>query len=81
MSKFKLICEDEPIASIGSSKIRHEFECDDLVNILNNMTKFLQSSGYLDNNKHLTFNRNIDLDFDLDEYTEKLFTGTPVPKE
>jgi len=48
---------------------------------LNNMTKFLQSSGYLDNNKHLTFNRNIDLDFDLDEYTEKLFTGTPVPKE
>ena len=76
MSKFKLICEDEPIASIGSSKIRHEFECDDLVNILNNVTKFLQSAGYLDNNKHLTFNRNIDLDIsdeDLDKFTENLF--------
>jgi hypothetical protein len=76
MSKFKLICEDEPIASIGSSKIRHEFESDDLVNILNNVTKFLQSAGYLDNNKHLTFNRNIDLDIsdeDLDKFTENLF--------
>jgi len=81
MSKFKLICEDEPIASIGSSKIRHEFECEDLFCILNNMTKFLHSSGYLDNNKHLTFNRNINLDVDLDEYTERLFTGTPIPKE
>jgi hypothetical protein len=76
MSRFKLICEDEPIASIGSSKIRHEFESDDLVNILNNVTKFLQSAGYLDNNKHLTFNRNIDLDIsdeDLDKFTENLF--------
>jgi hypothetical protein len=81
MSKFKLICEDEPIASVGSSKIRHEFDCEDLSCILKNMTKFLQFSGYLDNNKHLTLERDINLDFDLDEYTEQLFTGTPVPKE
>lgn len=81
MSRFKLICEDEPIASVGSSKIRHEFDCEDLFCILKNMTKFLQSSGYLDNNKHLTLERDVNLDFDLDEYTEQLFTGTPVPKE
>ena len=81
MSRFKLICEDEPIASVGSSKIRHEFDCEDLFCILKNMTKFLQSSGYLDNNKLLTIERVIELldlgDDDLDEYTEKLFTGTP----
>jgi len=81
MSRFKLICEDEPIASVGSSKIRHEFDCEDLFCILKNMTKFLHSSGYLDNNKLLTLERDVSLDFDLDEYTEQLFTGTPVPKE
>jgi hypothetical protein len=84
MSKFKLICEDEAIPFGGASKIIQEFDTDDLVFILGNMTKFLQISGYLDKSKYLSLERTVNLDIleeDLDEYTEKLFTGTPVPKE
>jgi len=84
MSKFKLICEDEAIPFGGASKIIQEFDTDDLVFILGNMTKFLQIAGYLDKSKYLSLERTVNLDIleeDLDEYTEKLFTGTPVPKE
>jgi len=77
MSRFKLIWEDEAIPIGGALKIRHEFESEDLNIIMHNMTKFLQSSGYLNNSKHLTVERNVD----LDEFTEKLFAGTTVPKE
>jgi hypothetical protein len=81
MSRFKLICEDEAIPFGGASKITQEFDTDDLVFILGNMTKFLQIAGYLDNSKYLSLERTVNLDIleeDLDEYTEKLFTGTPV---
>ena len=84
MSKFKLICEDEAIPFGGASKIIQEFDTDDLVFSLGNMTKFLQIAGYLDKSKYLSLERTVNLDIleeDLDEYTEKLFTGTPVPKE
>jgi len=84
MSYFKLICEDEAIPFGGASKITQEFETDDLIYILGNMTKFLQMAGYINGDKHLSLERTVDLDIleeDLDEYTEKLFTGTPVPKE
>jgi hypothetical protein len=84
MSKFKLICEDEAIPFGGASKIIQEFDTDDLVFILGNMTKFLQLAGYIDKSKYLSLERTVNLDLleeDLDEYTEKLFTGTPIPKE
>jgi len=48
------------------------------------MTKFLQIAGYLDKSKYLSLERTVNLDIleeDLDEYTESLFTGTPIPKE
>jgi hypothetical protein len=80
MSRFKLICEDESIP-FGPSKISHEFDTEELFIILGNMTKFLQSTGYLDNSKHVSLERTVNLDIseeDLDEYTEKLFTGTPI---
>lgn len=83
MSRFKLICEDEAIPFGGASKITQEFETDDLNHILGNMTKFLQKSGYLDGSKYLNLEREVvlpDLE-DLDEFTEKLFAGTPIPKE
>jgi hypothetical protein len=79
MSRFKLICEDEAIPFGGASKITQEFDTDDLVFILGNMTKFLQIAGYLDNSKYLSLERTVNLDIteeDLDEYTEKLFTNT-----
>ena len=84
MSKFKLICEDEAIPFGGASKIIQDFDTDDLVFILGNMTKFLQIAGYLDKSKYLSLERTVNLDIleeDLDEYTESLFTGTPIPKE
>jgi hypothetical protein len=84
MSHFKLICEDAAIPFGGASKVTQEFDTDDLVFILGNMTKFLQIAGYIDNRKYLTFERTVNLDIleeDLDEYTEKLFTGTPIQKE
>ena len=84
MSKFKLICEDEAIPFGGASKIIQEFDTDDLVFILGNMTKFLQIAGYLDKSKYLSLERTVNLDIleeDLDEYTENLFSGTPIPKE
>ena len=80
MSRFKLICEDEAIPFGGSSKFVHEFETEELFHILANVTNFLQKSGYLDDDKHLTLERDVVFD-DLDEFTEKLFTGTPIPKE
>jgi hypothetical protein len=67
MSKFKLIVEDEAMPFLGSSKIRHEFEADELGPILTNMTKFLQSSGYLDTQKRLSIERVVDLRFDEDD--------------
>ena len=84
MSKFKLICEDESIPFGGASKIIQEFDTDDLVFILGNMTKFLQLAGYIDKSKYLSLERTVNLDLleeDLDEYTENLFSGTPIPKE
>jgi hypothetical protein len=85
MSSFKLICEDEAIPFGGASKITQEFETEELSNILGNMTKFLQMAGYLDGSKYLSLERAVvlyDEDLqDLDEYTEKLFAGTPIPKE
>ena len=53
MSKFTLICEDEAIPFGGASRISHEFETDDLGYIINSMTKFLQSSGYLETSNTL----------------------------
>jgi hypothetical protein len=85
MSYFKLICEDEAMTFVGPSKLKQEFETVELSVILDKMTKFLRSTGYLDNNKLLTIERVIELpdlgDDDLDEYTENLFSGTPIPKE
>jgi len=80
MSKFKLVCEDDDVAGFGPSKIRHEFETDELNHILSNMTKFLHTAGYLDNNKQLTFERIVNLfePADLDDYTESLFTAAGV---
>jgi hypothetical protein len=75
MSKFKLICEDEAIPFGGASKIIQEFETDDLVFILGNMSNFLRKSGYLDGGKYLTTERDVNLDIseDLDEFTKNLF--------
>ena len=91
MSKFKLVCEDEDIPLVGFSKITHEFNCEGLGCIITNMTNFLQGCGYLSVNQQLDIGRNINLDEDLDEFTESLFnngaisgtivTGTPIPKE
>ena len=84
MSYFKLICEDEAIPFGGATTLIQEFQTEDLNIILGNMTKFLQKSGYLDGNKYLTFAREVDLgdiEKDLDEYTERLFTGTPITSE
>jgi hypothetical protein len=74
MSKFKLICEDGTNTITGAIKIKHEFETEELNDILVNMTNFLQLSGFLDKNKRLSFERQVIFD-DLDEFTEKLFTG------
>ena len=85
MSRFKLICEDEAMTFVGPSKLTQEFETVELSIILDKMTNFLRSAGYLDNNKLLTIERVIEFpelgDAELDKYTEQLFTGTPVPKE
>lgn len=72
-SKFKLICEDDAVPFGGHSKITHIFETDDLGVMLQNFSQFLRKSGYLDDRKQLTIERVIDLDFYLDDYTEKLF--------
>jgi hypothetical protein len=83
MSKFKFICEDEAIPFGGASKTIQEFETDELFNILNNMSLFLQKSGYLSKNQKLELGRDIHLnlnedEFDLDLYTNQLFTGVGV---
>ena len=70
MSYFKLICEDDAIPFGGASKIVQEFEHDELYVILANMTRFLQSAGYLDKNRHIVMERNVD----LDDFTENLFS-------
>jgi hypothetical protein len=72
-SKFKLVCEDDDIPFGGHSKISHTFETDELGVMLQNFSHFLKKCGYLDDRKQLTLERVIDLDFGLDEYTEKLF--------
>ena len=77
MSYFKLVCEDEAIPFGGASKTVVEFETDDLVFILGNMSQFLKKSGYLDGSKYLTLERSVNLDLpeeDLEKYTENLFT-------
>jgi hypothetical protein len=77
MSYFKLVCEDEAIPFGGASKTVVEFETDDLVFILGNMTQFLQKCGYVGGDKYLTLERTVNLDLpeeDLDKYTENLFT-------
>ena len=85
MSKITLICEDEAMTFLGPSKLTQEFETVELSIILSKMTNFLHNTGYLDKNKLLTIERYIefpdDIGVNLDEYTEQLFTGTPVPKE
>jgi hypothetical protein len=76
MSRFKLICEDEAIPFGGASKTVVEFDTDDLVFILGNITQFLKKCDYLDGSKHLTLERTVNLDLpeeDLDEFTENLF--------
>jgi hypothetical protein len=76
MSKFKLVCEDEAIPFGGASKTVVEFETDDLVFILGNMTQFLQKCRYIDGSKYLTLERTVNLDLteeNLDEFTENLF--------
>jgi len=72
-SKFKLVCEDDDIPFGGHSKISHTFETDELGVMLQNFSQFLKKCGYLDDRKQLTLERVVDLDFGLDEYTEKLF--------
>ena len=69
MSYFKLICEDDAMPFGGASKITQEFEHDELYVILANMTRFLQSAGYLDKNNHIAMERNVD----LEDLTENLF--------
>jgi hypothetical protein len=85
MSYFKLICEDEAIPFGGASKITQEFETEDMNHILGNITKFLQMSGYIRDDRYISLERTVPgltlVDEDLDEYTEKLFAGTPIPKE
>ena len=75
MSSFKLICEDEAVPFGGSFTLQQEFQSEDLYNILGNITKFLQRCGYLDNTKELTMQSNINLDENLDAFTENLFNG------
>ena len=83
MSKFKFICEDEAMPFAVPSKSKHEFETDDIFEIVEHFRRFLHSAGF--NRINLSVDRDISFDDletdDLDEYTEKLFTGTPVPKE
>jgi hypothetical protein len=82
MSRFKLICEDEATPFAGPSKIKHEFDSDSLSSILNNVSKFLQVTGYLDDKKHLTTQLYLEyIDDGLDEFTENLFTGKPLVKD
>jgi hypothetical protein len=75
MSHFKLICEDEALPFMGASKLKQEFETEDLFHILSNVTIFLRKSGYLSKEQKLELGREINLDefTDLDEYTENLF--------
>jgi hypothetical protein len=85
MSKFKLVCEDDDVAGFGPFNLTQKFETEELSNILGNLTKFLHCCGYLSGNQIIEVGRDINLDAwlddDLDAYTEKLFTGTPIPKE
>jgi hypothetical protein len=85
MSRFKLVCEDDDVAGFGPFNLTQKFESDELSNILGNVTKFLHCCGYLQGNQIVEIGRDVILDTwlnnDLDAYTEKLFTGTPIPKE
>jgi uncharacterized protein YqgV (UPF0045/DUF77 family) len=82
MSKFKFVCVDEDLP-FGPSKTRHEFETNDIHEIVKHFRDFLHMAGF--NRINLSVDRDISFDNldteDLDEYTEKLFAGTPVPKE
>ena len=84
MSSFKLVCEDETIP-FGPFNLTQKFETDDLGCILGNLTKFLHCCGYLSGNQILEIGRDISFDEldadDLDDFTDNLFTGTPIPKE
>lgn len=84
MSFFKLVCEDETIP-FGPFNLTQKFETDELGCILGNLTKFLHCCGYLSGDQIIALGRDVVLDEwlndDLDEFTEKLFTGTPIPKE
>jgi len=62
MSKFTLICEDEAIPFGGASKIKHEFETEELFAILLNVTQFLKGCSYIDGNETVTLGRDINLD-------------------
>jgi len=86
VSRFKLICEDEAIPfGSGPSKTVREFETEDLYEILTNATQFLLGCGYLSDETILSLGREVNFDNldadELDEFTENLFTGTPIPKE
>jgi hypothetical protein len=62
MSKFTLICEDEAIPFGGASKIKHEFETEELFAILLNMTQFLKGCSYIAGEEIVTLGRDINLD-------------------
>lgn len=62
MSNFTLICEDEAIPFGGASKIKHEFETEELFAILMNLTQFLRGCGYISGNENITLGRDINLD-------------------
>jgi hypothetical protein len=80
MSKFTFICEDEPMPFSNGvvTKRTAEFCCVSLPDVLQEFEMFLHGCGF-------HFDGVIDIvkeeSDDLDEYTDKLFTGTPIPKE
>jgi len=81
MSKFTFICEDEPMpfSSGGiTSKKTVEFNGASLADIMQEFEMFLRGCGF-------HFDGVVDVvpeePDDLDEFTETLFTGTPIPKE
>tara|TARA_R110000868_G_scaffold3054_1_gene20547 strand:+ start:196 stop:390 length:195 start_codon:yes stop_codon:yes gene_type:complete len=61
MSKFTLICEDEAIPFRGASKIKHEFETEELFTILLNMTQFLRGCSYIAGDDIVTLGKEVNL--------------------
>ncbi len=59
MSNFTLICEDGAIPFGGASKIKHEFETEELFAILMNLTQFLRGCGYISGDDTITLGREV----------------------